>query len=288
MRLSRLTLTMLALTLVAVVASAQPPTPAPAVAEQDWTLEQETWSAPIAPTRPVKVMQMVGDFLIRGIEGATEIEVYSTVQHHNDDPRPPVISVREEGEHTVVEVQFDDASVALPGKAPDAWRKRRIDVTVLVPATTPLDVRTLHGRGKVKSMRSDVVAHSESGILEIATKGSVRATNNYGSIHADMGSASWSSPLAFETVSGIVRVDLPWEAVFVADIETRGAITSDYSIDIAWQEGSSLKRGQVSNGRDDSKIRVKSHQGNVRLLRKLDTFRESRPATPKSTRGGDE
>ncbi|MEM1177950.1 MAG: hypothetical protein AAGM22_06385, partial [Acidobacteriota bacterium] len=64
-------------------------------------------------------------------------------------------------------------------------------------------------------------------------------------------------------------------------LETRGEMSSDYSIDIEWISGMTLKRGSVNPSPSAAPIILRSNQGNIRLLRRI----EDRLEAPFETEG---
>ena len=237
---------------------------------KNWLLEPSEWSQPVERLERVKIVNHFGAVRVGGTQGdlAGIAELHGMAQRHTDDPRVPEVTKSFEDGLLHIQVGYPgDADVPRP---PDAWRKRRIDITVYVAATSHLEIETLHGKVIVKGFEGPLDVASESGDVEIKTKGPVTALSKYGSIDTHFSGAALAHPLELETVTGAIHLSLPWQARPRALIETRGEISSDYSIGIAWLADSILKRGEVGSDEGSDQLVLRSNRGNVRLLRRID------------------
>ena len=70
---------------------------------------------------------------------------------------------------------------------------------------------------------------------------------------------------ALSTLTGDIWCILLEGAGADVTLETRGPVTTDYSVEIDRQPGSPLKRGRIRVGDGGSAISLKSHSGGVRL-----------------------
>ncbi len=242
---------------------------------KDWKLEPMEWSSPVENLEAVTVTNRHGAVRIGGTSGdlAGLVEMHGMAQRHIDDPRQPEIDREIRDGKLSIEVSYPgDAEVADP---PDAWRKRRIDLTVYVDKTRRLHVETLHGAIVIKGFAGPIDAVSESGKIQIKTEGLVDAISKYGEVETIYTGTSLPASFELETVSGPIHLSLPWHASPRALIETRGEIASDYSIGIEWLGDSTLKRGTVDAGSTSELTVLRSNQGNIRLLRRIDDRRSS-------------
>ena len=248
---------------------------------KDWKLEPMEWSVPVEELETITVTNRFGAIRIGGTVGelAGIVELHGMVQRHVDDPRQPEV-VREIGDGTFdIEVTYPgDAEVA---ESPDAWRKRRIDITVYVDKTAKLHVETVHGAVVIKGYAGPIDAVSESGKIQIKTEGLVDAISKYGEVETIFTGASLPPSFELETVTGPIHLSLPWHLSPRALLETRGEISSDYSVDIEWLPGSTLKRGAVDTVPTADPVVLRSNQGNIRLHRRIDD-RRSAPSSPNS------
>ncbi len=262
----------LACLLVSATAQAQP-------ADSEWTLERMEWSSPVEALKTVTITNRYGAIRIGGTSGelAGIAELHGMAQYHADDPRKPVLVSHFEDGALSLEITYpNDGDVAEP---PDSWRKRRTDITIYVDRNAHMSLETLHGDVVVRGYSGPIDVRSESGKVEIKAEGPLRVMSKYGAVEAFFQSATLPTPLILETVSGPIHLSLPWHAGPYASIETRGEISSDYSIDIQWLPNSTLKRGSVGEKKSVKPVLLRSNQGNIRLLRRIDDRRSAPPET---------
>lgn len=229
-----------------------------------WRVETLEQRFDVPPDTAIRLANSFGELLVQGVDETSEMVAYAAVQHHMDDPRRPRLAVSEESGVFELKVEYPEDRAS----PPDAWRKRRIDLTVHVPRNSRLHVETLHGRGRVRDFQAPIEALSESGDIEIRSSGPVTAKSHHGKVWLRVLGEN-IAPHSLETVTGEIRLDVPWGARFQANIETRGEIASDFSVDIAWLEGSHIKRGTVRVQERGPTLDLRSDRGNVRLLRKM-------------------
>lgn len=246
-------------------------------ADSDWTLERMEWSSPVEDLKTVTITNHYGAIRIGGTSGelAGIAELHGMAQYHADDPRKPVlVSDFKDGALSLEIAYPNDGEVADP---PDSWRKRRIDITVYVDKNADLHLETLHDAAIVRGYSGPIHVQSESGDVEIKAEGPLQVMSKYGAVDVFFQSADLPTPLHLETVSGPIHLSLPWHAAPTASLETRGEISSDYSIDIEWLPDSTLKRGSVGEKPSDNPVLLRSNQGNIRLLRRIDDRRSGPP-----------
>lgn len=246
-------------------------------ADGEWTLERMEWSNPVEDLESVTIINRYGAIRIGGTSGelAGIADLHGMAQYHADDPRKPVLVSHFEDGALSLEVTYpNDGDVTDP---PDSWRKRRTDITVYVDKNAHLKLETLHGAVVVRGYSGPINVHSESGDVQIKAEGPLQVMSKYGAVETFFLSADLATPLAFETITGSIHLSLPWHASPQASIETRGEISSDYSIGIEWLPGSTLKRGSVGENPSAKPIILRSNQGNIRLLRRIDD-RQSAPS----------
>gem|GEM_PF-4318216 len=246
-------------------------------AKRDWQLEPLQWSTSAEKLTSIVVINLYGAIRVEGVSGpsAETAELHGMVQRHVDDPRTPQIAAIRQDHALRIEIRYPgDAAVAEP---PDAWRKRRTDITLYLPATVELRIETLHGSGRVEGISGSIDAASESGDLEIETARALTAKSNHGSLRAVLTAAKLPSPIQLETVSGEIHLFLPWDAEPEARLETRGEIASDYSTEITWLPGSTLKQGSVTARAEHQPIVLRSNRGDIHLLRRIQARKSALP-----------
>ncbi len=230
----------------------------------DWVIERQEWSEVVAEGQAVSVTNRFGDVRLRGIDEA-RFSGLGMVQHHALDPRQAAIVISRDADGVHLEVRWNDGD-QLPQEAPEAWRKRRVDLTVYVPAAAALQLQTLDGTIWAEDLQGDVEVESKTGDVEIKTRGSLRGGTDHGKLWTTFVGAGWARPAQLETVTGEIQVQLPRQTRVRALLETRGDITTDYSIRIEKEPGSGLKKGEAVIGKDGPELHLRSGRGALKLL----------------------
>jgi len=140
----------------------------------------------------------------------------------------------------------------------------QVDFRIEVPAGVAFIGRTVNGEVEAIGLRSDVVAASVNGDIEVATTGFAQAETVNGSIEASMGSSELREGAEFSTVNGSIDLDLP------DDI--------DADIDASWLNGSFesdipfLLEGRVSRrsaqgilGDGGAELELETVNGSIRI-----------------------
>jgi DUF4097 and DUF4098 domain-containing protein YvlB len=100
-----------------------------------------------------------------------------------------------------------------------------------------------------QELGSDVEATTVNGGIKLSTEGRAQAETVNGSVRARLGRADGSEPLAFRTVNGSLRVELPEGASADVDIATvNGSITTDFPLTIQGKWGPRKARGSIGGG----------------------------------------
>ena len=252
------------------------PTLSGAATPDDWRIEQLEWTGAPGDETPLEVINLQGDLRVRA--GAVDrIEVLAVLQRHVDDPRGAEISVREPantgGSATEtlqgarrIEIVTPDVATQRPAQIPDAWRKRRVDITVIVPAGIPLALTTEKGTLQAKGLTAPMIARSTHGDLQLVSSAPVDAHSDYGRVQVELRGAAWSQGASLSTRTGTIRLRLPHGAAFRAELETRGDITTDYSITIERQGATELKKGRVLTDPDGPSLILRSDRGELQIL----------------------
>ncbi len=202
---------------------------APATAQptgDDWLIETHEWSQEIPPGLQIAIDNPFGGVRIHAFDGQG-FEMTAVSQRHRDDPRPIELEpVREEGRYLLaVRMPPDERDTG----APADWRRRRVDLTVQAPASSPLSVRTT------------------SGAVDVA-----------------LSAPHWRHAVEIETVTGDIDIQAPPDADLAIEIDTQGEIASDYSLAVE-RMGYLRKRARAALGEAAAALRATSHQGNVVL-----------------------
>lgn len=236
----------------------------------DWKIEHLEWQGMLDSDLALELVNPHGDLRVRSGGDDEEIEVLAVLQRHADDPRDAEISVvpaasGDEAAHRI-EIVIPTTSEALPEPLPDAWRKRRIDMTVIVPAGTELSLATDRGTIQAKGLSAPVVARSSHGDIQLVSSAGLDARSDYGSLRVELKGSLWSPAPRLSGRTGTIRLRLPHGARFRAELASRGDITTDYSIDIERQGQTAIKHGRVETDPRGPLLTLESERGDLQIL----------------------
>jgi hypothetical protein len=237
----------------------------PATAE-DWTIDRFQWSGSTKPGASIEIVNHHGDVRTRS-SGINEVEILANIQHAPGDPYEAEIRVSDTSDPFGIEVEWNLRDGASAAESTPEMAKRRVDVTVIVPRTSRLTVRTTTGLVEAKGHGAAVVAESEDGEIRISTEGAISARSQHGSIDAVLGSVAPDSSSVFETTTGDIAVWLPGDASATVAAETLGVISTDYSIDIRRDESDGRKHATAVIGGGGAQLKIQTVRGQVRLFR---------------------
>jgi len=228
----------------------------------NWSIEQERTEHEIEASDEVQIVNPWGAVNLRAGDG--EKVVVSTVnQRHREDPRESNVYVQEIPSGLIIRIGFDDP----PGvEERSEWQARRVDVGVFVPEGLAVSIRTTDNEIEVRNLVGRADLESTTGDITFRGGGGLRARSDSGSIFAQFHRSDWPLPVEIETRSGDIRAELLEGAAATAHVETRGRITTDFSIAIDRAAGSRLKNARATIGAGGQTLRLASHSGAVRLL----------------------
>lgn len=207
-------------------------------------------------------MNFRGGVNLRAGEG-DQLVISTVSQRHLDDPRVPEVLVGESLDGLTIDVRFsDDTEVEERAE----WRNRRIDIGVAVPERLAVSIQTGEGDIEVRDLVGRADMETASGGIKFKGPGGLQARSDTGSIFAQFRRSNWPEPVAIETSTGEIRAELLEGASATAEIETRGSITTDFTIVIERKPGSMFKRGVATIGSGGQKLQLTSHSGAIRLL----------------------
>ena len=254
---------------LALLALAATPVEAQPSLGKDWTFAQLDWRGTVPAEHRVSINNPFGDLRVRGTPG-DQIEVLALVQHHEDDPRRFEIVPPEAADPaTAGLLHLEIRQVGEVETPDDSWRKRRVDLTVLVPAAAPLQLTTDAGVLQSKGQSAAVVARSAHGDIFLVSDGTVDVRSDYGGIQVELKSRQWSEPPQLRTRTGPIRLRLPAATPFRAELSTQGEITTDYSITIARRPNSTFKDGRIETDPEGPRIVLESQRGDLAILEAL-------------------
>jgi len=223
---------------------------------EEWLSEPFSWHGEVAPGAPITLVNEHGDLRVRG-KPSEELEIVGYLQHHVDDGRKIAVEpVPSEGGWTL-EVTMGST----PGEdVPADWSRRRVDLTVYVPWTSPLTVRTSDGVLEALDLRAPLVVETDSGELLAGGDGELTVKSRSGSVRVVLQEPDWSSTATIETFSGPVSVWARPDADAELTLETRGTLTTDFSLEVQRLDPS-LRRAHAKLGKGTGSVRVTTYQG---------------------------
>ena len=233
---------------------------------QHWEIDKFRWEGPLGDKTVIEVENLLGDVRAR-ISESDQVYFSAIIQQHDEDPDQADFKITEQDGRLSVAVAF----IAKEGidlvERPPEMAKRRIDLSILIPAGARLEARTHEGLIEAKGLESEVVASSISGDVFVSIAGSLEARTERGKIQAIFKDPEWDSPPRLETVTGDITVWLPNGAGGKVRAETTGLITTDYSIEIESRPASHHKTAVAKVGKGKRQLSIKSIKGGVRILR---------------------
>lgn len=227
---------------------------------EKWLSEPYSWRGEVAPGAAVTLINEHGDLRVRG-KPSDELEIVGYLQHHVDDGREIAVEpVRSEGGWRL-DVRM---AASAEEEVPADWSGRRVDLTVYVPWSSPLTVRTRDGVLEALDLRAPLVVETGSGELLAGGDGDLTVESRSGSVRVVLQEPDWSSTATIETFSGPVSVWARPDADTAVSLETRGTLTTDFSLDIERLDDS-LRRARARLGAATGTVRVTSYQAPLAL-----------------------
>jgi len=238
----------------------------PDTSPNDWQIEHYRWSGSLAAGRTIEIRNDHGDIRCRLSDGE-EVFFSAVIQRHSDDPRRAEIAIEESKGGLTISVLYPPVDNPGAAEITPEMERRRVDLTALIPAGGRITARTIKGLIEARGLESDVEASSLSGSIVLSTTGLVRARTEHGRIDATLASGTWQGLPTLETVTGDITLFLPPSTDATIRAETRGLITTDYSIEISQETAIGPKRAVARIGEGRLKLAISSSKGNVRILK---------------------
>lgn len=165
-----------------------------------------------------------------------------------------------------VEVRTIAAPVVVSGvRAPVTVRTISAKVA-LADLSQHVHAETVSGRVEAQGLTGEVWVHTVSGALTLAVgSGTVHAETISGSVTLDHIDAGAGDDLRVTTVSGAVRMRLPWDADVVARLHSVGGDVTSAFPELR-DEGTRLVHGVLGSG--SGRVWVKTTSGDIALLRR--------------------
>src|SRR4029434_8276068 len=229
------------------------------------------WQGRVDPGRVIEIKGINGDVDAQSASGSL-VEVIAAKDGRRSDPRLVNIQVLEHADGVTICAVYPSDDPSRPNECTPGKGGRnnvrnndvKVDFSVRVPLGVRFTAQTVNGEVRVESLASDVEAATVNGSVRISTVGYAQAHTVNGSITASMGSASWTEPLAFETVNGSITLQLPPATETEIKAETvNGDISTDFPVSV--RGNLSKKRLDGTIGRGGRTLVLKTVNGSVKL-----------------------
>jgi len=205
-----------------------------------------------------------GDVRIKTAD-TEHVQVTAIAQFHEKDPRKPNIKftskIFDSSNKHDLSIDFDYLEIA----EQQAWSKRRIDVGILVPKDLNLMINTGDGIIEVKNIEASSNLKSIKGEIYYKGIGDLIAYSERGKVTAQFKKTKKSHQVDLSSLTGDIQLILLEGANAQISTETRGPITTDFTVKINREKNSPFKKGMTKIGKGYSKIFLKSHSGGIRL-----------------------
>jgi hypothetical protein len=140
----------------------------------------------------------------------------------------------------------------------------RIDLVVFVPQQPRLKLTTKHGTIEVRKISNPLIdAVSDSGELNLTTRGVMRARSKTGRIRATIIQPGWAGKSQVASDSGLVQVFFPLSPNLHLRATSGVSIRSEFQLDIK-QDGSGA-RVELDRGDGSDRLVIAGRDGEVQL-----------------------
>ncbi|MBI4502750.1 MAG: DUF4097 family beta strand repeat protein [Gemmatimonadetes bacterium] len=233
------------------------------------------WKGRLAPGKTIEVRGVNGD--VRAVLATgPEVEVTAVKRARRSDPDEVDIRVIEHPDGVTICAIYPTSRRARrenycgPGESHNNTENNdvKVEFTVRVPAGVRLAGATVNGDVMVESLRSDVLATTVNGSVEVSTTGYAEAETVNGSIRAAMQSTKLPNRLDFRTVNGGITLDLP--EGFSAEVEAQtvnGDVSTDFPLTVQGRFGPRRVTGRIGAG--GPRLSLQTVNGSIRLRRAM-------------------
>jgi hypothetical protein len=227
---------------------------------ENWKIEKIDETRALDGRTVVEISNPSGDVRCRAIEG-DQVEVAAVVQHHSEDLVSARVTVESADDRLRIGVEFDRP--AEPVRETEAMKRRRVDLTIFIPQGVEVSIETDRGLIEARGLSSGLEARSQTGDIKFRTNGSVQAETRSGNIEVNFSQVSWETPSKLETTTGNLTLWIPRSSDLTIAAETRGEISTDFSIDI--ERPDDTKRATARLGAGSHRLEVISYRGKIGL-----------------------
>lgn len=189
------------------------------------------------------------------------VHVTAVAQHHREDPRNPGVRFAAADDGGDLFVAF--AEMDLPEE--EAWAPRRIDLGLFVPKGLAVEIETDGDKVEVEKFERPARVVTHGGDLVYEGEGDLVAETERGSQRVLLQRTGDGRTVRLSSLTGDLWVILLEGARASGTVETRGPITTDYSMEIERDPGAALKVGHFAVGEGGTELELESYSGGIRL-----------------------
>ncbi|MEM8994565.1 MAG: hypothetical protein AAGF23_07210 [Acidobacteriota bacterium] len=235
---------------------------------KNWQIDHSEITESIDGVEHLVVTNTLGT--VRLNSGAKNIDGQMLAQSATADPRTIEADVRRDGATLHLDVVLRGDA---PDEEPELWTRRQVDLALAIPPGLAVTVTTVDGGVETKGL--DAPLHVTTGDGEVIIRGShaAKVVTAQGSVRMIARDQQRGGEIHLESTNGDVRLDLMETSTGAVDVSTRGAITTDYSIDIKSRPGGTHKTGRIEFGGEGPAVRLESANGAIRVGRLIDMER---------------
>jgi hypothetical protein len=208
-----------------------------------------------------------GDVRARFGGYAGDLEILAVLQQFANEGAKLEVQTHAEGETLVVDVGYADAAGERITRR-TAGQRRRVDLVLLVPEKSPLEVVTSHGLIQLRGLNSDVTARSDSGEIQFRSiRGNVDVATGSGEILAALPAQERAQIQRIRTDTGDLRLMVAEDGHFSIDASGDGLISTEFPLRFdAAADG--VRQAHVVVGKGVTPVAVHVGSGHLRIERK--------------------
>ncbi len=234
----------------------------PVLAQEDqWLKTRSEQIYEFKGAKSIRVVNSYGDIRVKKAPFKDRFLLIGNVQQKKEDTFKLKYDPVLKGEEVLVNVTLfsqteDKKEDTLP---------RRVDLSILVPVEWECEFETQSGKIDARDMIASVKASSFSGRIYIRTAGVAKCINRQGETVVYLTDQKALSS-SFESITGDIEVGLSSKSDCQITASTTGQISSDFSMTIDRQPGSTIKHMKILMGKETAQLAIKSKHGKVKVL----------------------
>jgi len=236
------------------------PVHAQAKVDAGWENRREEWQAAVPKGTPIDVRNPFGDVRMR-ISPNQDVWMIANIQRPPGSNAKAVIQKNVEEGQFRIQVEFGEAPKEESGK-----HKRRVDLTLLLPAGHAIHVETVEGLIEGRDLRDPIECRSTFGKLALRTSAAARCFTRQGEVDVVFTGEGWEEKSRIETITGHIKLRIPQTPDVVLVATTMGEIATDFSLDMHKAPPSRIKKAVVRLGKGGPTLELTSNRGDIKLL----------------------